>query len=445
MIDEATVFPPVLHIIKRNAPSEAEQQELFQGKTIFFERAFFRIIGCIGQTSIRNSNSHTFYRDLPRSVRVPRHPSGLTIRSEDWQLICEQTGFATAAARDYWRQLLLSFVHHKMALIDYIPLESPRMLSPFQTNFFLLFCYFYHHNEDYTKLHRTKDLNTLPEKRHITWSLFDPGVFSRFIAPLRKIKSISDFDERELADLLRLSGNSLTSLRWVLHPLYTEWFLPIRRQLLQLHSRNQAPEAQPIDRPLTSEPVAAKPAPEPPVAEPVILFSMPQITPEEYRGLGDHGSRWSPPLQEAAPAALQHNQGWGVGPSEGDTIPEIRFIAVFEEFLRTPGDFEQLFSSVLPNSRESKRRASWRLVERTLLSLRSLFIQGGFHTFGEIDDTVCMSAVKWPYALDDRFALSRPAAYSDTWRITRRGVMRGDTVVFPILVVPHEDVRLNQL
>lgn len=439
-INKNEIFKPILDIIDFNFPSELEKDQVYHGKTIFFERVFFKTFSHICQECLTDSNNTLFASKLPKELYITKHVPNLKVNQVYWEEIVVSTGFDTPEGRNTWAKIVFEFTKNKFSISKNVELPQDIEMSKTQTIFTILFCYFYYYNREYTELSSQPSEFMLPQNNAITWALFEPGVISAFISPLRKIPVFNAFDERDLAYFFRLSGNPLQSLRWILKPVYREWYRPLLRSIAQLDIQKALSEPRfawktPLDRQLkkglsihTSNSTFLN-----------LPNSLPKdmSTPEENKSM---------PLQEEENLEkLYYDKVLEVQKlrqqllEKGEGIPTNSALEVFDDLLRFPGEFENLFTQILPyRSRTNMRK--WRTVERTMLNLRSLFVTSGFTTFGEINETVVMETVAWPYAIDDRATISTSAFDDNQWQITRRGVRKNGVPVLPILVQPsHKD------
>ncbi|MBK8048116.1 MAG: hypothetical protein IPK16_13915 [Anaerolineales bacterium] len=300
----------------------------------------------------------------------------------------EKSGFGSIEKRRTWSKLVLGFADHQLLLANHITIPENIDFTQIQTNLLILFCYFYHYSREYAVLSSKPDEFVLPGKTNITWSLFEPGVISSFVAPLRRLSTFGRFDERELSQFFRLSGNTLSSLRWILHPIYDFWFQPLNKFVLEINKdRVSLPrkEQTPPQTAIRSLKLLLFLKVGKPTLAPYL--QLPQVNDAET--IDKPRTR----LLQAADSDTTDTNHWRELYYEkvlevqklsqqlirkSDNVSDLDILTVYEELLRTHGDFQVLFTGLLPHRGPKTNMRKWRTVERTMLNLRSLFIQRGF-------------------------------------------------------------------
>ncbi|MDM8529100.1 hypothetical protein QUF58_12950 [Anaerolineales bacterium HSG24] len=440
IINENEVFKPILEIIDFNYPTQREKDKVYREKTIFFERVFFRTLSHICQECLVNSDNPSFSKGLPNKIYITKYIPNLVVKQADWEKINKETGFDIIENRSAWAKLVLEFTRHRLDLANKISLPEGIQFSTIQTILLIQFCYFYYFGREYAALSSERNEYVLPEKKDITWALFEPGVISEFISPLRKLTIFNQFDERELAQFFKLSGNPLKSLRWILKPVYREWFQPLRRSLMKLNTDKILSDARFSLAVLAEDQgnnMMEKMSPSP-IQNPTYL-SLPQVDTENHKEdeekdiLAEQEQKNWEQLYYEKILEVQRLRQQLMEKTEGISNNEI--LELFEELLRFPGEFDVLFSKVLPY-RKGGLSKKWRTLERTMLNLRSLFVKSEFVTFGRINEIVFMKTVAWPYAIDDRASITNPDIAYNKWKITRRGVRKNEIIILPALVQP---------
>lgn len=368
MINENDVSKPILEIIDFNYPTPEAKERVYRGKTIFFERVFFKTLSHICQESLVHSDTSPLSAKLPGRVYITKYIPKLRVKKEHWEKIIQDTGFDVVENRNTWVKLVLEFTKYKFELGDKTRLPENIHLSTSQTILLILFCYFYYFNKDYAELSSYNGQFVLPEKTHITWALFEPGVISQFIAPLRKLSVFGQFDERDLPQFFKLSGNPLTSLRWILQPIYEERFLPVHRSVLSLDRALILSNDRFSLSALTvhqEEQVVIN------TSSPNISFlSLPQIDQENH-----HAIKQAPPDKQET-ISIGKTTNWEQSYyqkvrevqelrqqliEKDDYVSNTELLSVFEELLRLPGEFEELFLKIVPNDRHNARMRKWRM------------------------------------------------------------------------------------
>ena len=420
MINEKEVFKPILEIIGFNYPTQRKKEKVYRGKTIFFERVFFKTLSHICQECLVNSASDSFLTQFPDNIHITKHVPKLVVKNEHWEMIIKETGFDIPENRNIWAKLVLEFTKYQLDLAENITLPENIRFSEIQTTFLVLFCYFYYFNKNYMRLSSERESFFLSDKKHITWSLVETGNISQFVAPLRTLSVFGQFDERDLANFFKLSGNSLKALNWILRAVYEEWFRPFRSSVRSLY-RNAvllSDERFPVSIPsvvrnnndsrVLSSPTGKLPSiPLPRIS----MDSRKNENAENDISVEQEDKDWKEMYYEKVLEVQELRQRLL---EKKDHVSDEEILEVFDELLRNPGEFEGLFLKVVPHRGPKTNMRKWIAIERTFLNLRSLFTNSGFVAFGEINKTISMETVEWPYAIDKRVSF-RNTDICDKW------------------------------